>query len=222
MRKGIISALLKSNSILRIAAILYSLPSYCFIKGRLSNKIVLKGAFLKKTRIRLNGKNNSIKISSENQLNNCLIHISGNNCKIEIGRHCVLSNLELWIEDDGGSINIGYHTSIEGGHIAATEGQSICIGEDCMFSHGIEIRNGDSHTILDRETNQRINAARSVIIGNHCWLGADAKVLKGSVIEDGCVIATGAIITGITDVNSIYAGIPSKKVKENIIWLRER
>lgn len=74
-----------------------------------------------------------------------MLNIRGNNCSITISKHCILNNLELWIEDDGSIINIGEYTTIEGGHIASTEEMSISIGKDCMFSHNIEIRNGDSH-----------------------------------------------------------------------------
>ena len=44
---------------------------------------------------------------------------------------------------------MGKDFTMEGGHIASTEGEKIVIGNDCMFSNDIEIRNGDSHTIID-------------------------------------------------------------------------
>ena len=156
-------------------------------------------------------------------MKNCLLHIRGNNCTIEIVNHCILSNVELWIEDNECTISIGDRTTIEGAHIAATEGKSISIGEDCMFSHGIEIRNGDSHTIFDTSSRQRINSAQAVKIGNHVWLSADSKILKGSIIGDGTVIGAGTIVTNnAVDQNSIYTGIPARKVKENIFWDRNR
>jgi acetyltransferase-like isoleucine patch superfamily enzyme len=91
-----------------------------------------------------------------------------------------------------------------------------------MFSHRIEIRNGDSHAIFDYNSKMRINDAQPIKIGNHVWLGADSKVLKGSIIEDGAIISTGAIVTGHVERQAIYAGVPAKKIKENIYWERER
>ena len=131
--------------------------------------------------------------------------------------------MELWIEDDGGQIHIGCFSTMEGGHFASTEGKTISIGKDCMFSNQIVIRNGDSHAIYDKDSNLRINSSESIFIGNHVWLGAEAKILKGSIIGDNCIVGTGAIVTGhFTDTHSIYAGIPARKIKENIFWKRER
>lgn len=220
--KNFLIKFLKSNSgFLILLSSIYSFPSRLRIAGSSNNKIVFKGAFLK-TKIRVKGENNRVIINSENRITNCLLHISGDNCSIEIGKHCILNNLELWIEDYGGSINIGYRTTIEGGHIAATEGEKISIGEDCMFSKGIQIRNGDSHAILDLQSNVRINMAREVNIRNHVWLGADVKVLKGSIIGNNSIIGTGSIVSGIVEPNSIYVGSPAKKIKSSVIWERDR
>lgn len=223
MKKILVDLIKNNKSIMIVMAFVYSLFSILSINGRFGNSIILKAAFLKKTKIRIIGKNNSIIIHPENRLYNCILHISGNNCEIIIGAHCILSHMELWIEDNWGKIEIGYRTTMEGGHIAATEGQSISIGEDCMFSHRIEIRNGDSHAIYDEQSKSRINPAESVSIGNHVWLGADAKILKGTSIGDNSIVATGAIVTGkCEDFNAIYGGIPAKKIKEGISWIRER
>lgn len=223
MKKIVVKIIKNNKSIMFVMSFLYSLFSILIIKGRFGNSIILKGAFLKKTKIRIVGKNNTVIIHPENRLYNCLLHVSGNNCKIVIGKHCILSHTELWIEDDGGEIQIGYRTTIEGGHIAATEGQSISIGEDCMFSHRIEIRNGDSHAIYDEQSKIRINSAESILIGNHVWLGTDVKVLKGAVIGENSIVATGAIVAGkFEELNAIYGGVPARKIKENITWIRER
>lgn len=59
-------------------------------------------------------------------------------------------------------------------------------------------------------------------IRNYVLMGADTKIMKGDIIEDGSVIGTGAIVTGFVNQNSIYVGIPAKKVSDNIYWERER
>jgi acetyltransferase-like isoleucine patch superfamily enzyme len=221
--KKIIELLKKSSLLLRIVALIHNL---IFLNYRLNfslkNKIVMKGVFLRGTRFKIIGYGNEVNIDPENRLNKCFIYIFGNNCKINIGKHCILTNTTLWIEDDFGSISIGGYSNSYGAHISATEGESIKIGEDCMFSHGIDIRNGDSHPIFDNNTGKRINLAAPIKIGNHVWLGADVKVLKGITIDDNSIIGTGSIVTSNVDSNSIYVGVPAKKVKDSISWKRHR
>lgn len=51
-------------------------------------------------------------------------------------------------------------------------------------------------------------------IGDDVWLGANATVLKGAKIGNGCIVATGAVVTaGIYPDRSILAGAPARVVK---------
>lgn len=222
MKYFLVKLIKKYPKLLSLFSWFYSLNSFFLIKGRISNTINYKASFLKNTRIDIKGQNNLVDIAIENRLRNCLIHISGNNCVVKIDKHCILSNLEIWLEDDFSQISIGENITFEGGHIASTEGKKITIGNDCMFSDRIEIRNGDSHAIFDIESNNRINNARDVSIGNHVWLGSDVKVMKGSVIADNTIIGTGSIVSGLLEPSSIYVGTPAKKIKTSIYWTRER
>jgi acetyltransferase-like isoleucine patch superfamily enzyme len=222
MKKVIIEMLKKSKFALVMVAYFYSFFNKNKFYVSKKNTIQYKGAFLKNNIFKIIGSNNSIIINNENRLNNCILFIHGNNCQIVIDEHCILTNLELWIEDDGGNIQIGFRTTAEGGHFAVTEGKKIEIGKDCMFSNKIDIRVGDSHAIFDIETGKRINEGRDVLIGNHVWIGSDSKILKGAKLNDGCIIGSGSIVTGNVEKDSIYTGIPAKKVKENIRWTRER
>jgi len=218
----LLSKLKASEKLLNFVATIYNFKTSFFLKGSKCNQIQYAGAFLKTTTIQISGSNNIITIAPKVRMINCLLNIHGNNCKINIEPYCSFKNVEFWIEDDGSQIIIENRTTIEGGHLASTEGKTIKIGNDCMFSNHIEIRNGDSHSILSTESSLRINPAKEVIIGNHVWLGSDVKVLKGSVIKDGSIIGTGSLVSGLVDANSIYAGIPAKKVKEKVSWKRDR
>lgn len=118
-------------------------------------------------------------------------------------------------------IIIGHDSTIEGGHLAATEGTKITVGDDCMFSSDIEIRTGDSHSIINTITDKRINPSADVLIGNHVWLTAHVRVMKGAVLPDNSIVGNSAIVTNKFDKgNSVYAGIPAKHIKDNINWDR--
>lgn len=64
-----------------------------------------------------------------------------------------------------------------------------------MFSNDVEIRNGDSHSIVDMHTKKRINSASSVEINDHVWLTAHVRVLKGSVIPSNSIVANSGVVT---------------------------
>lgn len=191
---------------------------------RLNNSIRTRGAFLKNVKFKISGRNNSIWFGPMARLRNCTINILGDNCEIRIGGgSTIVSHSEIHCQDNNSRICIGKHFTMEGGHIASTEGELIEIGEDCMFSGGIEIRNGDSHVILEIETGKRINWAETVTIGNHVWLTSLVKVMKGSFIASDSIVGNSSVVAGrLEKPHCIYAGIPAKLVKENIDWDRFR
>lgn len=169
----------------------------------------------------LNGTNNLIVNKSQSKFKYIII---GNNNSVEIGEKCILKDLHIWIEGDNNKIIIGEGTTIEQAQIACVGygGNKIVIGNDCMFSSGIRVVNTDSHSIISLDNRQRINPEKDVIIGNHTWVGADCKILKGVTIGDNSVIAMGSVVTKDIPGNCVYGGIPAKLIKENITWDRKR
>ena len=195
------------------------------------------------------GQSNEIGISHHSLVKNCLFSVHGNENIIKIADGCKFENVRfilkgnrqsiqvgsnvamgagsvLWIEDNEGLIQIGKYSTFEQVHLAVTEDKSsIIIGEDCMFSNDIDVRTGDSHSIFDLQTGKRINAAKSVIIGNHVWCGAHVSILKGSQVPNGCVIGARSTITCRTppySPNIIIAGTPADEIRKSIKWSRER
>ena len=193
------------------------------ISVRNNNSCQYKRGCLKNTPIEIGGKNNSIVIGDGSVLHNSRIVVYGSDHNLVIGNDCIIKNCVFWFEDDHCTITVGDHTSIEGAEIAVTEpGSLISLGEDCMLSFDIDIRCGDSHSIIDTITNSRINFAQDIIIGDHVWLGAHAQVLKGANVGENCVVGTRAVVTSNIPSNSIVAGIPAKIIRTNTNWKRER
>lgn len=193
------------------------------IHNETGNNFVCYG-ILKKTKIRVKGSNNKIIIGKLSRMINSSIEIRGNNNTIVIGNGSLITEGDFFIEDDLGTIEIGKNTNICGKtHLACIEGRSITIGNECLFSANIAIRTGDSHSIIDAGTKQRINPSKSVSIGNHVWIGNQATILKGVNILDHTIIGTGSLITKSYDQgNIIIAGNPARIVKANIDWIGER
>lgn len=90
--------------------------------------------------------------------------------------------------------------------------KSIEIGDGCAISHDVTIMDSDAHKI-----NGMIKA-EPIKIGNYVWIGSRAMILPGVHIEDGAVIAAGAIVTKDVKEKTLVAGCPARVVKENVEW----
>lgn len=190
-------------------------------KGLFSNMIegvvISHGSYFRKNRIKISGKNNKVIILNDSFLDNCSIFITGNNNMIEIGESCTLTGLELWIEDDSGRISIGNGVRTFGkSQFAVIEGKEIFVGNDCLFADNVQIRTGDSHSIISQ--GKRINPSQDVHIENHVWVCADSTVLKGVSIGHDSVIGAKSLVTKSFCNNVLIAGHPATEMKKDISW----
>lgn len=192
------------------------------VKGR-KNKIDHSEALLKNVTFDIIGNNNEIIVKKASRISNVKILLRGSDHKLIIEEKCTVKSGVFWFEDSGCTISIGGNTTIEDAHIAVTEPNStISLGEDCMLSSGIDIRNGDSHSIIDIESKHRLNYARDISIRNHVWIGAHAQILKGVTIGSHSIVGVRSLVTKDIPEHSIAAGTPAKVVKTNITWDRKR
>ena len=178
---------------------------------------------LKNVIITIDGNDNFVSIGQHSQICDTLIYMKGNNQQLIIEDHCFMGSGALWSEDNYCALIIRTATTIEDAHLAVTENHSrLEIGEDCMLAKYIEIRTGDSHSIIDETTKERINKAQNVTIGKHVWIGAHAKILKGVTIESNSIIGSAALVTKNVAWNTVVAGVPAKVVRANVNWTRAR
>jgi carbonic anhydrase/acetyltransferase-like protein (isoleucine patch superfamily) len=199
--------------------------STILLKGKENILDIAKSAILYNCTFDVAGEHNKIVIGELSILNNVKFYIRGNNNNIDISRRVSFHKGGLvWVEDHDCQAIIGQNTTIEDSHFAITEPYSkIRIGEDCMFAYDIDLRTGDSHSIIDSISKQRINYAKDINIGNHVWIASHVSILKGVSIADNSVVATRAVVTKtFTEKNILIGGMPAKKIKENIDWKRER
>ena len=188
-----------------------------------NNRIIAPCALLKKTNIRIKGSNNTLIIGDFTRAIGASIYINGNNNRIVIGDWGYLKETDLFIEDDGGSIVIGNAAKIIGKtYMAVIEGTSITIGDGCIFSHDVQFRTGDGHSILDMQ-GRRINESRDIVVGNHVWFGTKVYCTKGARIGSHCIVGTGALVTkDLAESYCTLAGVPAKIVKRGTDWSMRR
>lgn len=92
--------------------------------------------------------------------------------------------------------------------------EGITIGKDCMIAPFTYIVDSDHGSALGIPMNQQPNVTKAINIGNDVWIGAHSVVLAGSAIEDGAIIAAGAVVRGHVAANTIVGGIPARKIGE--------
>ena len=190
------------------------------IKGK--NNVKIDG-LLKRGRIVVRGKNNTILVKNPKCNIDFNVFIQGNNNTIRIEEGCILKNLNLWIEDDNNEIVIKKNTMICGEtKLCCLEGSKIHIGEKCMFSNHIHFRTSDSHSILD-EQGKRINPPEDIIIHEHVWVGYHVTVLKGAEVNKNTIVGANAVVTKkFENTECAIAGNPARVVRQGINWHYKR
>ncbi len=145
-----------------------------------------------------------------------------------------------WVQRDyqmqaEGIIEIGAHAHVGlGARFHAMEGARITLEADCWLNHSVEIsarlevrvgrwsRVGPQVYMIDHDHEMRRDvrivdqqySMSPLVIGEDCWVGARAILLKGSGIEDGGVLAAGAVLTKHVPPGEIWAGVPARKIGE--------
>ena len=174
-----------------------------------------------------NSKNNKILVHKDNlnSFHNCNISIVGNNTIFKFEKTNMIRSLNIMT--CGGNNQTLYwgknSTSFSCDIFLNEENASLKIGEDCMFSSEIKIWCTDGHAIIDKVSKKSLNQLTQPLeIGNHCWIGQGARLLKNTKILENSVVGSGSVVTKSFDVgNVVIAGNPAKIIKTGIEWKRE-
>lgn len=89
----------------------------------------------------------------------------------------------------------------------------IRIGNNCMIAPQVAIYTA-THPINPDERNSGFEYAKSVTIGNNCWIGGHATINPGVSLGDNVVVASGSVVTKSFGNNVIIGGNPAKVIKE--------
>ncbi|MCQ2743327.1 MAG: hypothetical protein MJ230_00830 [bacterium] len=176
---------------------------------RVSKNNVIDIAKCNKKRIKLDivGENNTISIPTELK-NNAKIHIRifGDDNKIIIKEGFTLSNkISILIGQNHKNFGkvtnsefiIDENTSIESMNYITFNSNTYChIGKNCMFSFYIKLYNTDGHPIFDKDTGKLVNKVKGIEIGDHCWIGYGATILKNSIVPPNSIIGWNAVFSG--------------------------
>lgn len=113
---------------------------------------------------------------------------------------------------------------IEIGSIARLE-----IGEDCWIGKNVRIDGNGSvrlgskvdvapqvtfstggHAIGGHDRRAGKGKVATQLIGNGCWIGTHSVIVGDVIIDDGCVVAAGAVVIDSFPANVLIAGVPAQ------------
>ena len=91
--------------------------------------------------------------------------------------------------------------------------QSIEIGSHNMFGPDIYITDSNHTFGMGVDPHKAPMQKGKVKIGNYCWIGAKAVILKDVELSDYCVVAAGAVVNKSFPSGSVIGGVPAKILK---------
>lgn len=87
----------------------------------------------------------------------------------------------------------------------------IVIGHDTLFAPGVKIMSAN-HDIEDKSTWTK---EKPIVIGERCWIGANAVILPGVELGDDVVVGAGAVVTKSFPAGSVVAGVPARLIRSD-------
>lgn len=135
------------------------------------------------------------------------LHIQGNysigrGCRLDIGKDAIVTI------GNGGYINANTKLIIS---------HNLTIGDNCFISWDCQFLDNDFHTV---HYEGKIIRDASIRVGDNVWIGCGAKIYKGTVIPNGCVIASDSVVRGIfLKENCVIGGNPARVIKESVNWI---
>lgn len=192
-----------------------------------NNKIILKGSKRRQivnlisSKFRIEGHDNTISIEENVKIYNGKFVILGNRNCIRIKKNSEFRNFIIRTDGIRCRVIIGENVSYGGGVIHAMNRTKIQIGNECLFSHDIDIRSGDGHPIFLDGMKVRYNENKDITIGKHVWLGIRVQILKGVTIADDCIVGASSVVNkSFEESKCIIAGYPARVIKRNVSWKR--
>lgn len=194
-----------------IKSIYYSI----LFKGRIfvgKGKILIEG----NGRIEFLTPTSSLYIGVYHTLSTATTIVLMNNSRLQVGDHAMIHRGTKVVLHEGSTLRIGDNSYInESARIYCKK--KIMIGNDCAIAWNANILDNDLHAICD-ERGDVMNIDREVNIGNKVWIGANSSILKGTTIDDNCIVAAHSVVTGELHSHYIYGGNPLKPIKSFSSW----
>ena len=93
---------------------------------------------------------------------------------------------------------------------------SLIIGEGTQIAHRVTIIDTDhQHKIFDQPLRNQGSISREIRVGEECWIGAHAILLKGVTLGNRVVVGAGSVVTKTFADLAVVGGCPAKLIQRN-------
>ena len=114
-------------------------------------------------------------------------------------------------DDYGENLHVGDRTFINM-NLVALDVAAIYIGDDCQIGPNVQLLT-PIHPLAHIPRRDKLEAARSIRLGNNVWLGGGVIVCPGVTIGDNTVVGAGSVVTRDLPANVVAVGTPARVVK---------
>jgi acetyltransferase-like isoleucine patch superfamily enzyme len=146
----------------------------------------------------------------------------GKSAKVRLGRWCWIGH-GTKIRAHEGVVSIGAKT-VMGQECTISAFQHVSIGRECIVADRVMLIDFD-HGVVETERPIRLQGIykRDVRVGNNCWIGYGACILRGATVGDNAIIGTSSVITKDVPDNAVVAGAPARVLRmrpepESLRW----
>ena len=146
---------------------------------------------------------------------NCGIRLEHSTLRIK-GNVQLTPGVGIWAMN--ANVVIGNGTVING-RASIISKSRVEIGAHCLIAFNTTIMDCDLHRHAVAGGKPE-DVAKPVIVADRCWIGHDVTILKGVTIGEGSIVGAHSVVTEEVKDHTMVAGVPARKIRENIIWER--
>jgi acetyltransferase-like isoleucine patch superfamily enzyme len=136
----------------------------------------------------------------------------GRGATLRLGRWCWIGHgTKLRVHE--GEVSIGAK-SVLGQECTISAYQHVHIGRECIVADRAMLIDFDHGVVeVDRPIRLQGIYKRDVDVGNNCWIGYAACILRGVTVGDNSVVGTNSVVTKDLPPNSVSAGMPARVLR---------
>ena len=135
--------------------------------------------------------------------------------RISIGDQAYICRFVEFSVGAGGELIVGEKVFIGRGVVISAH-QRVAIGRQTMLGEYVSIHDNDHRTDRgDLPVAERGYVSNALEIGPNCWIGAKSVLVRGSGMEENCVLGAGAVLTRHLSQGTVAVGVPARPIVQS-------